>query len=208
MKKIFWGLLLLAFIFTFENGFAFENNKKSNFMWIKKSFPNSSNTHINNVEGFEANTSKDFPNCIKLGSLPTQRIRQGRATQEVNGIVRSENYGIFDCYLFNKNLDIDVWLGISEIAENGKKQTRIFFKNDDTKSYRYYFQESSGWIFVTTDVNIRSDNEPDSKFFYRKVSAIELLEAEDLLKYFKSIDFSSKSAKIYKIINNKLLPND
>jgi len=205
MKRFILGLILL--VTTIFPSLAKDkiSSAGSSFIWKEQYVSNSTNTHVNHVEGFEADTSKDFPNCIKLGSSPTNRIRQGKVEQKQNGMIITKNYGIFDCHLSFKKLDIDMWLGITEHVD---KDLEIYFKNDDIKSYRYYFSPRFGWMFISTNVNIRNRDDPESNYTYRTLSVTELVDAENLLQYFRGIDFSSKTAKKYKIIDNRLVPNN
>lgn len=98
-----------------------------------------------------------------------------------------------------------LWLGIAEFP--GSKNFRIVYKNDALKSYEYSYITNYGWEHVTKSVDILNQNE-DPTFSRRELTVTEIVDAENLLQYFRGIDFSSKSAKKYKIIDNKLVPNN
>ena len=84
------------------------------------------------------------------------------------------------------------------LNEFGVQEINEFYKHNIT---------NYGWEHVTKSVDILNQNE-DPTFSRRELTVTEIVDAENLLQYFRGIDFSSKTAKKYKIIDNRLVPNN
>jgi hypothetical protein len=191
MKKIILGLTLLI---------LFYSTKVFSLDWDKKNIGNKIE------EGFFGNSVVDFPNCKKLNSLSSLTLRQGKIIQIIDGNIYNIQHGVFDCKRqLSGNLAMGLWLGIAEFP--GSKNFRIVYKNDALKSYEYSYITNYGWEHVTKSVDILNQNE-DPTFSRRELTVTEIVDAENLLQYFRGIDFSSKTAKKYKIIDNRLVPNN
>jgi len=198
MKKIFLSLCLLAFIIFPDNAFSYIYDKKTN----PKMHFSDGEIGKGETEGFFVNAN-DAPNCKKF-NINFTLLRQGeQIAYRPNGKVSSIEKGLFDCRLSLDNKPLyGMWEGIIDQFEAGERQ--IFFKNDTVNVHIYVQLKNKEWIYVTRNVDTGFFNHPNANTFRRPATRNEIDHAEKLYTFYKNLDLSSRSAKIYKerILNN------
>jgi hypothetical protein len=196
MKKNFLLIIFFAFIFIPEKAFSLTWDQKKN-----SSFGRNVQDNASAVEtGYHAANNSDFPNCRKL-NLNHSGLKQGKKiTYDVNGkLIFTEN-GIFDCGYADTSktkLGFSIFEGIVENFDTNSVQ--IIFKTDDFKKYFYQKNSDGSWYYYHKDKNYSGAPKES-----RLATNSEIQHAEKLLSFYKNIDLSSRSAKIYgdKIFNN------
>ena len=201
MKKILLFLFLLAStIFP---------NKAFSFTW--DTFERDSLDHLGKKffvinEGYKSADKNNFHNCKSLNlSTGGEAIRQGKATyyeDKTKKIVVSYQKGIFDCFLGpNNEMRISLIDGISEKIGG---DIIISFDHDEFKRYQFFLpQGQKPWKYVARSSKVLNSAD-DKTIFMRDATSEETIQAEKLLKFYRSLDVSSRTAKIYgnKIYNS------
>jgi hypothetical protein len=154
-------------------------------------------------EGFFGNDT-DSPNCKKFNYKLTG-LRQGQSIfYNSDGKIHSIEKGIFDCKYNNQDKPAySMYEGLIEFPIQGEIQ--IFFKNDSTNSY-IYMKRDGVWYYSTRNIDFGFYSHPKSNFNRRIATDVEIQHANRLYLFYKNINLSSPSAKIYNIINTDLNP--
>ena len=157
-------------------------------------------------EGYKSADKNYFPNCKSLNlSTDGEAIRQGKATyyeDKTKKIVVSYQKGIFDCFLgTNNQMRISLIDGISEKIGG---DIIISFDYDEFKRYQFFLpQGQKPWKYIVRSSKVLNSGD-DKTIFMRDATNEESVKAEKLLKFYRNLDVSSRSAKIYeeRILNN------
>jgi len=192
MKKIFLSILFSTLIFFPENSFSLTYDKKTQTRNVQ-SGGDGSNVRAE-IEGFFGNAS-NAPNCKKF-NYNLRQIRQGLVVLYKNDTVVSIEKGLFDCSLNSKNQPTyTMWEGLREEVTIG--ETQIFFKHDSINKHVYVKDKSGSWYYVTKNRDAVNWTQANANFTQRPATKDEIQHAEKLFIYFKNLDLSSRSAKIY-----------
>jgi hypothetical protein len=198
MNKIFLSLLFLAFVVIPEKVFSLNYDKKINpqLLFFDGTVGRSE------AEGHFVN-GYDAPNCKKF-NVHLQILRQGESiSYKSNGKLSAAEKGLFDCKLSNDNKPLyTLWEGIIDYFEYGERQ--ILFKNDKTNLHAYAQLKNGDWFYFTRNQDVGFNEHPSSNYSRRPATKDEIEHAQKLYNFYKNIDVSSRSAKIYgdKILNN------
>ena len=198
MKK-FLILTFLAFIIIPQEAFSLTYDKKTQSNNITLS-DGSSGGKIES-EGFFG-FGAEAPNCRKF-NYKLQQIRQGQIIfYKSNGSVSGIEKGLFDCKLDKDNKPIyTIWEGISE--DFLSNTVMVNYKHDEINQYTYAKQNST-WYLWTKNRDIYQWSHPNANFTRRSLTTDEIKQAESLYLFYKNVNVSSSTAKIYgdKILNN------
>ena len=190
MKKIFLLLFFFSIIILPEKAFSLSYDKKTTTGKILFDDGTKGSTE---AEGFYGNSS-NAPNCKKFNYHLTSLI-QGQKLVYKAGKIYSIEKGKFDCGLSPDNKPVYHLIeGIVDHVEANELQ--IFFKNDGVNQYIYY-KSRAGWFYSTMNTYVVFPNQPNSNFFQRPATKDEIEHAEKLYTFYKNLDLSSRSAKIY-----------
>jgi hypothetical protein len=189
MKKIFLSLILVIFIIFPEKAFSLYYKKDT----TGKIHFNDGTTGTREAEGFFGN-STNAPYCKKFNYHLTSLI-QGQKLVYKAGKIYSIEKGKFDCGLTTDGKPMFHLIeGIVDHIEANELQ--VYFKNDGVNKHAYY-KFNTGWFYSTMNVNVVFANQPNANFFQRPATKDEIEHAEKLYTFYKNLDLSSTSAKIY-----------
>ena len=200
MKNIF--IIFFLFFITFpQEAFPLIYDKKTNkgVVWSTNEKGGRSES-----EGYYG-SSKDFPSCSKANYKDTG-LRQGKKIiYKPDGKIHTIEQGLYDCQYSNSGeLILNMIEGFAEFPiEDG---IQIFFKTDNLNNH-VYVKEKGTWRYATKNKNYAFWSHPKANTIQRLATQSEIEHAEKLYKFYKNIDLSSRSAKIYgdKILNNDIL---
>ena len=192
MKKIFLSLFILALIFFPDKAFSLTYDKKSSKGWV-----NYKETKMD-TEGFFGVASS----CLRLGAEGSYGLIQGTMIGYLDGGVRDFQKGIFEC---RTSIDSKIRFSITEgLVEFTKPyEIQLFYKTQD--NIHYVYRKIDGkWYFITKSAAYADWSDSRANFKQRLANNSEEKEAEKLYNFYKNLDLSSRSAKIYgdKIYNS------
>ena len=196
MKNIF--IIFFLFFITFpQHAFSLTYDKKTN----KQLFADgkASAGYTEEIGHFGINNS-DFENCKKLNANYSG-LRQGKKIHySPDGKLKAIENGIFDCAYTSDNT-VAFYLLEGFIEYHDRNAVMLHFKNDFSNQH-IYEKQNGVWLFY-----IKNKNYPaPAPSTYRPATQQEIQHAEKLYSFYKNINFSSSSAKIYNIINTDLNP--
>ena len=201
MKKNFLLIIFFVFIFIPEKAFSltWDNKKNSSFGRNNQE----SSATVDGI-GYYSDNNSYFPNCRKL-NLNFTGLKQGKKiTYDLNGKLIAIENGIYDCGFAGASGKIPGFSIFEGIIENyDTNSVMIVFKYDDFKKYYYQKDADGSWIYYYKEKNYSSPSPKES----RLATNSEIQQAEKLLNFYKNVDLSSRSAKIYgdKILNNNIV---
>jgi S1-C subfamily serine protease len=193
MKKIFLSLFLLAFIIFPHQAFSLTYERKNSPGFIDGKTQGNIET-----EGFFG----AGPDCKKLGFPNYNHLRQGTIITILDGNVRDLQKGLYDCKISEDGQTRAAIIeGLVEFLKI--KEVQIYFKTENNIHFMYR-KVNGQWYLFTKNSNYSSWNDQKATLTSRLANASEVNEAENLFKFYKTLDISSSSAKIYgdKILNN------
>jgi len=192
MKKIFLSLFLLALTVFPEKAFSLTYDKKSSKGWFDYK-----ETKID-TEGFFGFASS----CLRLGEQKSHGLIQGTLITHFDGGVRDIQKGIFDCRI---SKDSKIRFSLTEgVAEFTKPyEIQVYYKTQNNIHYAYRKVEGK-WYHITKNATYADWSDSRANYTQRLANDSEEKEAEKLYSFYKNIDVSSRSAKIYgdKIYNS------
>ena len=195
MKKIFLSLFLLALTVFPDKAFSLTYDKKTTRAWVNNSETKS------DTEGFFGISSS----CPRLGEEKSYGLIQGTAIIYYDGGVRDFQKGIYECRIGkDSKIRFSITEGLVEFTK--PYEIQVYYKTQN--NIRYVYRKIEGkWYFATLS-NIYSDpSDSRANYTQRVANNNEEKEAEKLYTFYKNLDLSSRSAKIYgdKILNNDIL---
>ena len=198
MKKIFLFLFLLTFTIFSEKAFSLTYDKRVNTD-IKRA--DGSTGGRSESEGFYGDTS-NAPNCKKFNFNYVGLIQGQKLVYQPNGTLNEISKGLFGCMLdANNKPALGLVEGVTEIPNQDNIQ--IFFKNDGIN--RHIYSKLNGtWTYWTRNIDYAFWNHPLANTSQRLATKEEIEHAVKLYTFYKNLDLSSRSAKIYgdKIYNS------
>ena len=192
MKKIFLSLFLLALIVFPDKAFSLTYDKKTSKGWA-----NNTETKLD-TEGFFGISSS----CPRLGEEKSHGLIQGSIISYFDGGVRDFQKGIFDCRI-SKDSKIRFSLTEGLVEFTKPYEIQVYFKTQD--NIHYVYRKIDGkWYLITKSAAYADWSDSRANFKQRLVNNSEEKEAEKLYYFYKNLDLSSRSAKIYgdKIYNS------
>ena len=200
MKNIF-VIFFLIFVAIPQEAFPLTYDKKTNtgVVWA-----NNEKGGRSDSEGYYGN-AKDFPSCGKLNYNRTG-LRQGKKIiYKPDGKIHTFEQGLYDCQYSNSGeILLNMTEGFAEFPTDDAIQ--IFFKTDNLNNH-VYVKEKGKWKYATKNKDYAFWTHPKSNTIQRPATQPEIEHAEKLYRFYKNIDLSSPSAKIFgdKILNNDIL---
>ena len=195
MKKIFLSLFLLALTIFPEKAFSLTYDKK-----ISKGWANNTETKMD-TEGFFGIASS----CPRLGEEKSYGLIQGSIINYFDGGVRDFQKGIYECRISkDSKIRFSITEGLVEFTK--PYEIQVYYKTQN--NIRYVYRKTEGkWYYVTLNNTYSDPSDPRANYTERVANNNEVKEAEKLYYFYKNIDVSSPSAKIYgnKILNNDIL---
>jgi hypothetical protein len=196
MNKIFLFLFLLVLTIFPERTFALIYDNKTN---KGLSVGEKSDAGYTNEQGHFGINNSDFENCKKLNANYSG-LKQGKKIHydKSNKLIAIEN-GIFDC-AYNINNQHTFYLQEGLIEYHDRDSIVLHYRTDGDKQYIY--EKTNGvWFSYTKPRNYPAPGPINSK----QATTVEIKNAEKLFIFYKNLDFSSRSAKIYgdKIFNTE-----
>ena len=189
-------VFLLAFTFIPEKAFSFAYNKK-----INQAVASDGSVGKQEEEGFFV-TEYEAPNCKRLNKNFNGMIQGQKINYNSNGKAVALENGLFGCKLTIDNKKISaIWEGVVDFLETGEKL--IFFKSDEVNSHMYSKKKNQDWYYATRNKDAAFFNQPSANVSFRPATKSEIEQAENLYQFYKNIDLSSPSAKIYGDVINK-----
>ena len=197
MRK-FLIITILAFIIFPQQAFSLTYGKKVNTD-IKQADGSTGGRSEN--EGFYGDAS-NASNCKKFNFNYTPLIQGQSIHYQPNGTINDISKGLFGCMLDKNNKPaMGLVEGISEFPSQNNVQ--IFFKNDGIN--RHVYSKLNGtWTYWTRNIDAGFWTHPIANAKQRLATKEEIEHAEKLYTFYKNLDLSSRTAKIYgdKILNN------
>jgi S1-C subfamily serine protease len=193
MKKIFLSLFLLAFIIFPQQASSLTYKRENQTGFVDNKAQGNVET-----EGFFGTG----PDCKKNGFPNFNHLRQGTIITILDGTVRDLQKGLFDCKISTDGQTRNsIYEGLAEFTK--LKEVQVYFKTENNISFMYR-KVNGKWYLYTKNSNYHSWSEPKANMTSRLANKSEENEAENLFKFYKTLDLSSSSAKIYedKIFNN------
>ena len=193
MKKIFLSLFLLAFIIFPHQAFSLTYERKNSPGFIDGKTQGNTET-----EGFFGTG----PDCEKKGFPNFNHLRQGSIITILDGTVRDLQKGLYDCKIsIDGQTRIFIYEGLAEFPK--LKEVQVYFKTENNINFMYR-KVNGKWYLNTKNSNYSSWSDQKANVTSRLANKSEENEAENLFKFYKTLDLSSSSAKIYgdKIFNN------
>ena len=197
MRK-FLIIAFLAFIIFPQQAFSLTYDKRVNTD-IKQSDGSTGGRSEN--EGFYGHAS-NAPNCKKFNFNYTPLIQGQSILYLPNGTINDISKGLFGCMLdANNKAAMGLVEGISEFPSQNNVQ--IFFKNDGIN--RHVYSKLNGtWTYWTRNIDAGFWTHPIANAKQRLATKEEIEHAEKLYTFYKNLDLSSRTAKIY---GDKILTN-
>jgi hypothetical protein len=192
MKKIFLSLFLLALTVFPDKAFSLTYDKKTTRSWANNSETKS------DTEGFFGISSS----CPRLGEEKSYGLIQGTAITYFDGGVRDFQKGIYECRISkDSKIRFSITEGLVEFTK--PYEIQVYYKTQN--NIRYVYRKIEGkWYFATLS-NIYSDpSDSRANYTQRVANNNEEKEAEKLYTFYKNLDLSSRTAKIY---GDKILTN-
>jgi hypothetical protein len=197
MRK-FLIITILAFIIFPQQAFSLTYGKKVNTD-IKQADGSTGGRSEN--EGFYGDAS-NASNCKKFNFNYTPLIQGQSILYQPNGTINDISKGLFGCMLDKNNKPaMGLVEGISEFPSQNNVQ--IFFKNDGIN--RHVYSKLNGtWTYWTRNIDAGFWTHPIANAKQRLATKEEIEHAEKLYTFYKNLDLSSRTAKIY---GDKILTN-
>ena len=198
MKKVFLSLFLLLLIIFPDKAFSLTYDKKVN-KDIRQADGKTGGR--SEGEGFWGNSSHT-QNCKKFNFNYVALIQGQKIIYLSDGNLNEISKGLFDCMLdLNNKPAMGLVEGIIEMPSQNNIQ--IFFKNDGINRH-IYSKHNGTWTYWTRNIDAAFWNQPISNAKQRLATKEEIEHAEKLYTFYKNLDLSSRSAKIYgdKIYNS------
>jgi S1-C subfamily serine protease len=193
MKKIFLSLFLLAFIIFPQQASSLTYKRENQTGFVDNKVQGNVET-----EGFFGTG----PDCKKKGFPNFNHLRQGSIITILDGTVRDLQKGLFDCKIsIDGQTRIFIYEGLVEFPK--LKEVQVYFKTENNINFMYR-KVNGKWYLNTKNSNYSSWSDQKANVTSRLANKSEENEAENLFKFYKTLDLSSSSAKIYgdKIFNN------
>jgi hypothetical protein len=191
MNKIFLYLFLLILIIFPNKAFSLTYDKKTVTGWADGKAIKSDN------EGFFGTTSS----CSRSGDGKNYILIQGSIISYIDGGVRDFQKGIFDCRISkDSQIRSSITEGLVEFTKPYEIQIYFKIQNNTQSVYR---KKDGIWYLATKNASYADWSDLRANFASRLANNIEEKEAEKLYYFYKNLDLSSPSAKIYggKIFN-------
>ena len=186
MKKIFLFLFLLTFIIFPKQALSLTYDQKNVPAFIDNKIQGNLES-----EGFYGTG----PDCKKMGLSNYSHLRQGTQIVILNGKVRDFQKGLYDCKMFpDGQTRAIITEGLVEYPY--LKEIQIYFKTESNIHYMYR-KVNAQWYLQTKNSYFNSWADPKANATQRLATQEEINHAEKLFTFYKNLDLSSRSAKIY-----------